>query len=490
MKYVIRQSLAQEHFFDIELHCEINTEFTEIQLPAWRPGRYELQNFAKNIQEFNVFDNHGNILDFTKISKDRWKVHNNFNAIVLKYNYYANLQDAGNSFVDQNTFYLNFVNCLPYIINHTALKIDVFLEFPDHWGFACALPAKKLKKGIIYLQAENYNQLVDSPFLASSQIQNDTYTVKKTTFYIHFAGNYTPNWNKILNDFKAFTIAQINEMGDFPTKEYHFIIWILPTAYYHGVEHGSSTMIVLGPDIEGDNLLTDILGVCSHELFHAWNICKIRPNAMMPYDFSKENYFDTGFVVEGVTTYFGDLFLKQAQIFTKEEYLKELTATCIRHFSKNGQSKQSLVESSIDLWMDGYTVGIPNKKVSIYYKGAVVALILDLMIRLKHDHKKSLFTVMKYMWDNYGKTSIGYTLQNYKQAAEIIYEDNLDEYFSKCIFGNGPLNSLLKTYLSQVGLNILLINTTSLTIEEVKKPSQKQKYNLSKFLNEYINATI
>jgi predicted metalloprotease with PDZ domain len=203
----------------------------------------------------------------------------------------------------------------------------------------------------------------------------------------------------------------------------------------------------------------------------------------LPYDFTKENYFDTGFVAEGVTTYLGDLFLKLSGVFDQEEYLKELTAVCIRHFTKNGLAKQSLVDSSIDLWMDGYTIGIPNKKVSIYYKGAIAALILDLMIRLKFNHQKSLLTVMKLMWENFGRPFIGYSIDDYKQTAETVYEESLDQYFKDCIYGNIPLEAILQHYLSQIGLKIFKINSDSMKIEVVKRLAKTQKYNLDKFLN-------
>jgi predicted metalloprotease with PDZ domain len=483
MEYIIRQNPDQEHFFDIELHIEANTEWIELQLPAWRPGRYELQNFAKNIQHFAVFDQFGDKIPFTKKTKDKWQVQVDQKNIIVKYSYYANQQDAGNSFVDKDIFYLNFVNCLPYIVGKINEPSIIMIEMPSKWAVACALPFIKTKIGV-KLSFSNYYQLADSPFLATKTIETKQYTVESTDFYIHIAGNYTPNWPKILADFKAFTVAQIIAMGAFPEKEYHFIIWILPTAYYHGVEHGNSTMIVLGPDIEGDTLLTDLLGVCSHELYHAWNICKIRPQEMLPYDFTKENYFDTGFVAEGVTTYFGDLFLKHSRVFSKEEYLKELNTVFIRHFTKNGLAKQSLVESSIDLWLDGYAAGIPNKKVSIYYKGAIVALILDLMIRLKHDHQKSLFTVMKTMWENFGKPVIGYKLTDYKQIAEETFGENLDQYFNNCVFGNINIEAILCHYLKQIGLEIIHINTETLALNEIKKATKIQKYNLDKFLND------
>jgi predicted metalloprotease with PDZ domain len=484
MEFKISKSLSEANFFDIEFSFKAKTKIVELQLPAWRPGRYELQNFSKNIQSFKVFDEIDSPIRFQKITKDKWVIEADHKNIKIKYSYYANKTDAGSSFVDENVFYVNFVNCIPYIIGEINESVSVILNLPKKWQIASALKFNSGKNGVSKTVAKSFYELYDSPTIASDIIQSAKYLVGETGFYIEIVGNYNPNWDKIIPAFKAFTKFQIRKMGNFPVAEYHFINWILPNAFYHGVEHGSSTMITLGPDIEGDNLLNDLLGVSSHELFHAWNICKIRPAALLPYDFTKENYFETGFVVEGVTTYFGDLALVQSGVISKEEYLKELSTVCMRNFVKDGKANQSLVESSIDVWVDGYEAGIPNKKVSIYNKGALVALLLDLLIRNKFDHNRSLYTLMKKMWENFGKKGIGYTINDYKSIAESIFEEPLDEYFKNYIYGTKTLEPSLNEELGKIGLELIWKNETSIIISEIENPNKTQKINLEKFLTD------
>lgn len=482
MEFKISQSSIQANFLDIEFSFKANTKIVELQLPAWRPGRYELQNFSKNIQSFKVFNENNLEIPFKKLTKDKWEIEANTKNIKIKYSYYANKTDAGSSFVDENVFYINFVNCIPYLVGLINEPVSVSLNLPKNWEIASALKFKFNKKGTANTLAKSFYELYDSPTVASSTIQIVKYKADQTNFFIEIVGNYKPNWEKILPAFKAFTKFQIKKMGSFPEKEYHFINWILPNAFYHGVEHGSSTMITLGPDIEGDSLLSDLLGVSSHELFHAWNICKIRPKELLPYDFTKENYFETGFVVEGVTTYFGDLALVQSGVISKEEYLKELSTVCMRHFVKDGKANQSLVESSIDLWVDGYEAGIPHKKVSIYNKGALVALLLDLKIRNKYNHSRSLYTLMQNMWENFGKKAIGYSINDYKTEAENIFGEPLDEYFKNYIYGTKTLEPSLNKELSKVGLELIWKNDTSIIISEIENPDKTQKINLEKFL--------
>jgi predicted metalloprotease with PDZ domain len=329
------------------------------------------------------------------------------------------------------------------------------LVLPKEYKIACGLYSPLSGRGAGgEVVCKDYHQLVDSPLLASPYLQHQSYQVENVDFHVWFLGNYTPNWTKLLADFQSFTKKQIQIMGDFPEKDYHFINWILPTSFYHGVEHRNSTMIVLGPDSEGDGLYNDLLGVSSHELYHAWNICKIRPIEMMPYDFTKENYFLTGFVAEGVTTYYGDLFLVQSGVFTQEQYLKELETVLKRHFEQDGKAFQSLVESSFDLWLDGYSQAIPHRRVSIYQKGAVVSLILDLMIRLRFGHQKSLETIMKTMWERFGKMGVGYSITDYQRVCEEVYGRSLSQYFKDCIHGNMPLEGMVNELLEAFGLQM------------------------------------
>ena len=471
IKYKISSENPQSHFLNIEMVIDnIQSNTIELQLPAWRPGRYELQHFAKNIQRFEVFS-FQEVVQFHKITKDRWLIYTtDLEEVTVKFIYFANIQNAGSSFIDESVMYVNFVNCMPYVQGRMDEPCELEMVLPKEYKIACGMPT-----GNHIFHPKNYCELVDSPLLASPYLQHQSYQVENIDFHVWFLGNYTPNWTKLLAEFQRFTEKQIHVMGSFPEKDYHFINWILPTSFYHGVEHRNSTMIVLGPDSEGDGLYNDILGVSSHELYHAWNICKIRPVEMMPYDFTKENYFPTGFVAEGITTYYGDLFLVQSGIFTLEQYLKELETILKRHFEQDGKAFQSLVESSYDLWLDGYLQAIPHRRVSIYQKGAVVSLILDLMIRLRFGHQKSLETVMQILWERFGKTCIGYSLEDYQRVCEEVYGRSLSSYFKDCIHGNMPLESMVNELLDAFGLQMQWNEEGKIHLELLNRDNENLK---------------
>jgi predicted metalloprotease with PDZ domain len=458
MQYTLSSANPASRFMEIECKIhDVQTPTIELQLPAWRPGRYELQHFAKNIQKFEVYDSDNKLLKSKKITKDRWLVQTEgATDIVARYRYYANVQDAGGSFVSDSFWYVNPVNLCIYADSKRNEPCTLKLNLPDHFQIACGLADYKsvINQGERLLLAKDYYELVDSPLLASATLQCQSYEIGQTQFFVWFQGNYQPNWERILLDFGAFSRVQIEMMGEFPEAQYHFLNLILPTAFYHGVEHRHSTMIVLGPDDEGDGLYADLLGVSSHELFHAWNIIRIRPKELLPYDLTKENYFETCFVAEGVTTYYGDLFLKRANVFDESNYLRELEVILKQHFENARYASLSLVQSSWDLWLDGYSKGIPDRKVSVYHKGAIVALILDLTIRQKHQHQRSLDTVMRQLWHDFGKPFVGYGFDDYKKVVETVMGEPLDWYWEECIVGNVPLESRLNEILTWVGLTM------------------------------------
>ncbi|QRR02518.1 M61 family metallopeptidase [Dyadobacter sandarakinus] len=452
MHYNITVPDPQSHLLNLTYTIpDINAEQIEIQLPAWRPGRYEIQNFAKNIQYMEARTTGGRRLPLFKVTKDRWRVvTEGEKQVEIHYRHHAAIQNAGSSYVDDELWYLNFVNFCMYTEGRIDEPYTVKLHLPGDFEMACGLH----KLGLNELAADNFYRLADCPLLASATLQQRGYTVRGVHFHIWMHGKLRPDWKRIERDFRRFSREQIATMEEFPENEYHFINLILPTAFYHGVEHFNSTMIVLGPDDEGEGLYGDLLGVSSHELFHTWNVIRIRPKELLPYDFTKENYFETCFVAEGCTTYYGDLFLRRAGIFDDDAYIRELQVYMKRHFENSSRAAQSLTESSFDLWLDGYEKGIPDRKVSVYHKGALAAMILDLYLRKVTNHARSLDDVMRILWSRFGKPFIGYSLHDYFNVVEEVAGESLEWYWQECILSSEPLENRLNEMLAFVGLQM------------------------------------
>ncbi len=451
VKFTFDISQANTQYIQITAQFKAPEEFTTIQLPSWRPGRYELGNFAKNVRNFKVYDHNNVILSAKKVSKDRWVVPTeNCSAITVKYAYYASDLNAGSTFLSEEQLYVNPVNCCVYSDDQFEDEVELTLNIPDFWEVATSM---EKRDGKFYVA--NSDELMDSPFIASGQLQHRSYTSGETTFHVWFNGEVKPDWDRLLNDFQRFTDAQMEKFIEFPVKEYHFLNQILPYRTYHGVEHQKSTVIALGPSYEiFDGMYKELLGVSSHELYHTWNVKAIRPVEMYPYDFTKENYSRLGYICEGITTYQGDLFLYKGGVFNEEQYFYEFNRQLQKHFDNHARFNYSVADSSFDTWLDGYEAGAPGRKVSIYTEGCLLAFVTDIRIRRATNNKSGLDDVMKRLYFDYAMQGKGVSEADYKATIEAVSGENFDAFFDDYINGTRPYESILTESLEYIGFEL------------------------------------
>ena len=453
INYIISYKHPHRHYIDFEIHTSTNgKKKMQFQLAAWRPGRYELGNFSQNIQKWHAYDEHKNALKFYKISKDLWEVDTSkTKKISIIYNFYANKLDAGSCYLDEHQLYLNPVHCMFYIVNRINEDYSIKIKLPNDYKIVSSL--KQMNN---LLSAKNYDELAESPIICSNNLQYDSYIVNNITFHLYFQGECNINWGKIKNDFSAFTKSQIEHFGSFPVDEYYFLFQITPYRSYHGVEHTKNTVLLLGPGNEIMNKrYEDLLGVCSHELYHTWNIKAIRPKEMYPYDYTKENYFRTGFVAEGVTTYMGDLMLFNSGVFNWEEFIKTQNQNLERHLMNYGRYNLSVADSGFDNWLDGYKIGAPDRKVSIYPDAALCMLMIDLEILRNSDGKNSLHCVMKELYEDFALKNKGYSEDDFRNICVKFGGLKVAQIFEDHIYGTEDYIPTLKTSLEVIGLELI-----------------------------------
>lgn len=453
----------QSHYIYVDLTIDgISSSTIELQLPAWRPGRYELGNFAKNIKRVDAFNEKGEPLNYTKSTKDLWVIETNgARKIKATYSYHTTEINAGNCYADEKQLYVNPVHLCMYVPNRMQEEHTVELDIPDDYKIATSL--KKERK---VLTAFSFDELADSPVMASAGLQSDFYEVKSIKFWLHFVGECKPDFEKFKTDFAKFTETQLSFWGDFPAKEYHFLFQILPFKFYHGVEHQASTVIAIGPGyaLNKGKTYEDVLGVSCHELFHSWNIKYIRPAEMLPYDFSKENYARTGYVYEGFTTYYGDLLLLSGGVFNTKEYFETLEERLSKHFHNYGRFNLSVAHSSWETWLDGYVPGAPYRKTSIYDEGNLVAFMLDVLIMKHSNNKNGLRDVCRELYNKFGKKNKGYSEKDIIDLCEKIASTSLKTFFDKYVYGNEDFQKPLQECFSY--LDIELIQTPSTLMSE------------------------
>ena len=461
--YTIDCDQAQQSFIKIKALFPVNEIKTIIHLPSWRPGRYELGNFAKNIKNFKAFNDQNKAINIHKINKDSWEISSNETKYIkIEYQYYANELNAGSSYFDEQQLYVNPVNCFLYAEGKEQFPISLELNIPENYTIASPLVQENN-----FLLAENFDELADSPFICSKNLETQTYSVADTNFHIWFNNQLNIPWERVLTDFRNFTKKQVEDFGEFPVSEYHFLIQSLPYLAYHGVEHLKSTVITIGPSQElFQQRYEELLGVSSHELYHVWNVKSIRPKDLLPYDFKKENYSELGYIYEGITTYLGDLYLLKSGVFSLEDYLKELSKQFQKHFDNPGRFAYSVSQSSFDTWLDGYTPGVPGRKVSIYTEGCLLAFVMDVKIRKATNNKRGIEEVMKRLYYNFAQNNKGYTEKDFIELLENTSGESFNDFFNDYVHGTVSYESILIDALDFIGLE--LIQTPSNSYSEAK----------------------
>lgn len=453
IQYKISCPNPASQFLQIELkfHCQAQ-ERIHLQLPAWRAGRYQIANYAQNLRGFTASNLRGESLPFIKISKDCWEflaVENT--TILVIYSYWAGKMDAGSAWVDDQQVYVNLVNCCFELLGRTAEAITIQLDLDDYPQRVLTLKQQEPSTWL----AENYQILADASLLAAKNLHRETYRVGSSQFHAWFHGDIHFDSASFINQLQAFTSRLIADFGSFPEPEYQFIFQLLPYPHYHGVEHRRGTVITFGPatSLSEPQALEELLGISCHELYHAWNVCRIRPEELLPYDFSRESYTQAGLVLEGVTTYFGDLYLLKSGVYDLPTYLRHLEKIVQREAAHYGWKNASIEESSIDLWLDGYVQGVPDRKVNIYSHGALICLCLDVQL-LKEG--SSLALVMREMWETFGIPFRGYQLADFEKriADRFAQPKKITEFFDAFVRGRADLFPVLEDCLQELGILI------------------------------------
>jgi predicted metalloprotease with PDZ domain len=451
IEYQIDSSDLPSNFIQIRISFISTKENPVLKIAAWRPGRYILQNYAANVRDCSAVDEKGLSLAVYKTSKNNWELQGAVGAkITFNYLYYCRQMDAGGCWADEELFYINTIACLMAVDGQEEVPCELKLNLPENFKIGTGMP----KQDDSYL-ADSFIALSDFPIMASPSLSTFKYEVQGIPFYIHSTVDASHYPESLLSDFEKFTITQIQDFGSFPEKEYHFLLVILPYQHYHGVEHRNSTVICLGPAHSiKDALYNELLGICSHELYHTWNICKIRPAEMLPYNLFEPNYFKTGFIAEGVTTYLGDFYLALSNVLTKDWYKSEINILLKKHFYSFGNKHLSLTDSSFDLWVDGYDAGIPNRKVSIYVKGAITALLMDAALRESTNNTINLRGMMRRLWNSSSSTYKSYTENSIESLFHELTSNTYIDAYHNWIYGLGDLKPDLIAAFNYLNIDV------------------------------------
>ncbi len=452
IKYHIGWVHPNSHFLHVSMKISRDSvDSLDVSLPAWRPGRYVIQDYVRNLIAFKAQSTDQHPLRAKQIDKDTWRIYKKPEQdVVVEYDYYARQLDGGSSYLDDSEAYINPVTSCMYIENQEMHAVGLTLKQPDDWKIAGALNWDEKSESYVF---ENYHELVDTPIIVSPDFQQISFDYKGAQFEIILQGDANFDRDSLKIDIEKIVSAQIDMMQDIPFKKYWFLYHLLPKPMGHGVEHKNSTSIAIGPaDFTNKKFYRGFLGVTSHEFFHAWNVERIRPKAIYYPDYSKENYTTTFWIFEGFTSYYGNLILEQTGLVTMKKYLQQLAGQIKRYEKTYGTKVTPVSAVSWDSWTKSYGEAPPNTYYSFYLKGSLLALILDLEIRHETKNKKSLNDVMRYLNIKYALTDTGIPETGLQKAVETVTGKDFSNFFARYV--NGVEQIDFQKYLLFAGLEL------------------------------------
>lgn len=408
LHYQIEFDDYRQHLIHVTLRFLANPNQV-LWLPTWIPGSYLIREFSKHIEAVKAYDEAGRILNISKTEKNKWRLFNtDHELITVEYDVYAYDLSVRGAYVDQTRLYVNpACVCLGLEGQEdTAIEAEVFLpEELKHFQLATALSSKTLVRGRYTLKAKNYMELIDAPFELAEQTRF-SFKAQGIPHEFVVSGKHAMNVERMQQDIEKICATEISMFGSAPFEHYTFMTMATGNSY-GGLEHPNSTSLITPRDDlpkadepeEPSKDYQRFLGLCSHEYFHSWLVKFIRPENFTDYDLNKEGYTSLLWIFEGFTSYYDDLILLRSGVIKQESYLELLKAQIDRYLQNPGRFVQTVAESSFDAWVKFYRQdeNSNNAGTSYYNKGCLVALCLDLGLRLRGS---SLDALMRKLYEN------------------------------------------------------------------------------------------
>ncbi|MGB3404052.1 MAG: M61 family metallopeptidase [Microcoleaceae cyanobacterium] len=458
--YQVELPQPESHLFEVQMQVSIeqlisqglNTGILDVKMPVWTPGSYLVREYARHLQEFTAFDPSENPISVCKVAKNHWQLSTrNVEEITIKYRVFANELTVRTNHLDSSHGYFNGAALFLYIPGYESHPISVEIIPPSNWQVTTVLPQLSDKKNTFI--AENFDVLVDTPF-EIGQHQTIAFEAAGKSHEIAIWGEGNADAEKMIPDFQKIIETESNLFGGLPYEHYLFLLHLSGSGY-GGLEHKACcTLNYPRFGFRDTEKYNRFLQLVAHEFFHLWNVKRIRPKALETFDYDQENYTPSLWFCEGTTSYYDLLIPLRAKIYDAQTFLKALSKDITRLQTIPGRNIQPLNESSWDAWIKLYRrdANSDNNQISYYLKGQLVSLLLDLLIRNRHNHQKSLDNVMVQMWQQFGQPEIGYTPDELKKVIESVAEMDLTDFFEQFIYSTTELP--YNQYLETVGLQL------------------------------------
>lgn len=398
----------------------------DIKMPVWSPGSYLIREYPRHVQALHAVDQDGERVATHQLDKSSWRVHNTGRSRVeVRYQLFAHELAVRTNHLDDSHASINGVAAFFYIEEALSAPVDVIFDAPEGWRVFGGM--RLVDADTNHYRVDDFDMLYDTPVELGpmTPLEFDVRGIKHEVV-VWGEGNFDPEI--MLRDMKASVEAHAQMFGGLPYEHYTFIVHLSENGR-GGLEHHNSTILLYpkngfrdgppGTQVDADGQPCDpyleFLRLVSHEHFHVWNVKRIRPSVLGPFDYQNENYTRDLWTVEGVTSYYENIGLLRADLLTPERFIGLLADSIKVLESIPGRRLHSLEDASLNAWVKLYRPdeNTRNSSISYYLKGELVCFMLDAKIRSETQNKKSLDDVLCALWSHYQETGEGYAEGSY-----------------------------------------------------------------------------
>ncbi len=438
--FTVAMPRPETHLFEITMRIapfESPVDCFDLVLPVWTPGSYMVREFSRHLRDLSVEGPFGTRLSVLKVEKNRWRVGSTDDPspgpFTVRYRVFAHELTVRTSHLDATHGYGNGANLFLYVDGRKEEPHRVAFDLPGGWKATMPLPRREGA-----FRAADYDELVDSPFECGT---HRTWEFRVAgvphTLAVWGAGNEEPR--RLVRDLTALVKAAARMFGGLPYERYVFLVHLAPGAR-GGLEHRASQSVAMDPfTFAPESAYRDALRLFAHELFHAWNVKRIRPRPLGPFDYTKEAYTRDLWAMEGITSYYQELLLCRAGLQEPKHLLEEMAKALKGHRDTPGTAVQSAELASLDAWIRAYRPdeNSPNVSESYYRRGMLIGWALDLTIRKATRGRRSLDDVLRRLFRRWGAKGLAYPDGEVERTASAVGGRDLRGFFDRYVRGVG-----------------------------------------------------
>lgn len=421
----------QAHYVEVQMRIKGFSTLPSlaIKMPVWAPGSYLIREYPKNVERFSASTPDGVELTTKKTSKNTWLVDHNGSEAIINYAVYAFENSVRTSHIDASHAFISPVGVFMYVADFLHLPCCIDIIIPQGWSkisTGLAMTPDKNK-----FTAANFDILYDCPIEIGNQ-DIWSFHVDGTQHDFSMVGTADYNQDQLTQDITTIIKEENKIWGSNPNSHYTFITHNYQNAS-GGLEHYNSTVLAASRFTYGNSTsYKNYLSLVAHEYFHLWNVKRLRPKALGPFNYEQENYTTGLWIMEGFTAYYDNLIIRRCGFFDEKEYLQQLAIDFNTVYNRPGYQLQSAAMSSYDTWIKQYRPdeNSQNTSISYYNKGAMLAVAMDIKIIAETQGEYRLDDVLKSAYQQfYLVEDRGFEENEFQRLAEQVTGLDLNEVF-------------------------------------------------------------